>query len=60
VRVNGKEIFSQVIVGPEWKMVDVDLTPYGGDEILLELSHRPAGNPDGETAFWDRIYVGSR
>ena len=30
VRVNGKEIFSQTVDGPEWKLIDVDLTPYGG------------------------------
>lgn len=60
VRVNGKEIFSQVVTGQEWRMVDVDLTPYGGDEVLLELVNRPAGTADGETAHWDRIYVGSR
>jgi hypothetical protein len=60
VRVNNREIFSQVVTGPEWRMVDVDLTPYGGEDVLLEIVNRPAGNQDGETAYWDRVYVGSR
>jgi hypothetical protein len=60
VRVNGKEIAQRLVTGPEWQVLDVDLAAYGGEEILLELTHHPGGKRDGDTAYWDRVYVGSR
>ena len=61
VLVNGKVIKDQIIgsesVGSkEWLDVDVDLSPYGGEVIRLDIENR-ANNWNCEWAYWNSVRI---
>ena len=60
VLVNHKQISSQIVTGPLWQMMDVDISKFGGQEVLVQVSHRPTGEQGDKTAYWDRMYIGSK
>jgi len=57
-RVNGKEVARHKISGepPIWRTVTVDLAPYAGKTVSLELVNQP----DGwfyEAAYWGEVEI---
>ena len=62
VKVDGKEIRKQTIgkeqdnPGSRWTNVDIDLTPYAGKKIKLELLNQPTGWSN-EAGYWSKIDI---
>ena len=60
VKVDDKEIFKQLIGSesnvPRWKTIDIDLTPYAGRTIKLELLNQPNGW-SWEAGYWAEIDI---
>jgi hypothetical protein len=62
VRVDG-EVLTEQTVGPEgapdgWLDVNVDLTPYAGKTVKVELVNQPTGWA-WEAAYWAQVQVGN-
>ena len=63
VLANGERLYDTA-VGPTtahdgWLAVSVDLTPFAGKQVVLEL-HNQATGYSHEWAFWDRVKITSR
>jgi len=60
VKVDGADIFKRLIGSepnaPRWKTIDVDLTPYAGKTVKLELLNQPNGWA-WEGGYWSQIEV---
>jgi hypothetical protein len=64
------DVFQKVIKGSkkrhfpaqDLQEIDIDLTPYAGKEIVIDLYNRPApgGNPLTALAYWDKIAIVSQ
>jgi hypothetical protein len=53
VRINSKKVFEKVVARPSgWHPVRIDLGPYAGNKVTLEISTDPMGNPGGD---WARV-----
>jgi hypothetical protein len=67
VRVDMADVFQKVIKGKkkrnklvtDLQEIDIDLTPYAGKEIMIDLYNRPApgGNPITALAYWGKIDI---
>jgi dienelactone hydrolase len=61
VRVNEQEVFASPIdknTAPDlWKTVDVDLTPWAGQEVRLQLCHCAYNEFKNEQAYWEAIKI---
>jgi len=56
VRVEGKEIFSEIINTGKWRDISVDLSKYAGKTVKLELLNEATGW-HFEGGYWARIVV---
>ena len=67
VRVDMADVFQKVIKGnmgswspaSDLQAIEIDLTPYAGQEIMIDLYNRPApgGNPLTALAYWGNIEI---
>jgi hypothetical protein len=67
VRVDMADVFQKVIKGSkrrhfpvqDTQEIEIDLTPYAGKKIMIDLYNRPApgGNPLTALAYWDKIDI---
>ncbi len=67
VRVDMADVFQKVIMGKkkrhfpvtDLQEINIDLTPYAGKEIMIDLYNRPApgGNPLTALAYWGKIEI---
>ncbi len=62
VRVDMRELLRKTVgratARNGWLDVSIDLTPYAGSEILIELCNQPTGW-SWEAAYWDKIAIES-
>ena len=60
VKVDGKEIFKRLIGNepntPRWKTIEIDLAPYAGKTVKLELLNQPNGWA-WEGGYWAEIEI---
>jgi len=61
VHVDGTSVYKQTIDGTtvgnnRWISIDIDLTPYAGKTIKLELHHHQI-NPFTSTAYWAKLPI---
>ena len=56
VRVDGKVAHRQVIAGEGWKDLAIDLSPWAGKNVKIELVNMP-NNWEQEWAHWGRIEI---
>jgi hypothetical protein len=63
VRADGKELLKQTVsketVKDGWLDARVDLTPFAGKTVRLQLLNQPTGF-DGEGAYWGRLEIESK
>jgi len=67
VRIDMADVFQKVITGTkerhkpvtDLQEINIDLTPYAGKEIMIDLYNRPApgGNPLTALAYWGKIGI---
>jgi len=70
VRVDMADVFQKVIKGKkkrhnpvtDLQEIEIDLTPYAGKKIMIDLYNRPApgGNPLTALAYWGKIDIVSK
>jgi len=60
VKANGKELLSKTIKTATWLSFDVDLGEYAGQEVLLEMLNKAAGEFKDDYGYWDRVYLGRK
>jgi hypothetical protein len=60
VKANGQEILNQRITGLEWKIFDLPLTAFAGQEVELELLNQGAGEYLHDYAYWDAVQIRTR
>jgi len=75
VRANGREIYTQTIgsaptaTAPassvpsttgQWTEVHVDMTPYAGQDVQLQILSQSAGKGVNSTAWWGKLTMNSR
>jgi hypothetical protein len=61
VRVNEQEVYKSPIdktTAPDlWKTIDIDLTPWSGQEVRLQLCHAAYNEMKNEQALWESIKI---
>lgn len=61
VRVNEQEVFARVVdkdsAPDQWLSADVDLTPWSGQEVRLQLCDMAYGAFRNEEAYWQQIAI---
>ena len=58
VRIDGKEVLTQSIEGAKWREFRIDLTPYGGKTVKVELENH-ATDWAFEAGYWSRLEIRS-
>jgi hypothetical protein len=59
VLANGAELLRKVIVGSRWQILEVDLSPFGGQTVLLEVLNAAGGSVEwhAERAYWNNLCI---
>ncbi len=60
VRIEGDEVLQKVVEGYTWQLVEVDLSPYAGKSIHVDLGNGLNDQWSFEAGYWSGLQVVSK
>ena len=57
IRIDGEEVLKKIVEGYTWQPVEVNLTPYAGKAIQIEMENRLHGEWKFEAGYWSELKI---